>query len=445
MSNNNEEPAAIIGLPALVAKHRNRTIPESKKQKPRKGRDRREDHIRAREKRRIKKEQSGGERQATDNRSIGDVADEDEDIFFQPTGNASQDNASSDQKRQVRLDVEQAKRKAKHDEYEGIKAAMRRFHPEQGNDDLFVGGGEQANRAASVYESSTSSDEDEGGQYQSARYPPGPLATDGHAATATKTVSEATLPKLHHEDLEASQSLDEDADELQSGDDGEPETSYMYHVGRRVTLVECDDNPLGAPRGTSQSELGPFHTLAEANETAKINVRPTTTEAFLFSSGLKSINCDFDVAGFHAWTVTGEIGKIQTFVTREISTTSLPSTISFSIPQYLYLVLESSISTSTTPRNKTPQRYLTQPPADVFTTLDLANREAASRWFDHATEHLDVKKPLDDIRKVEMEMGLRKDVRVMNEDGVGFERDWKEGEGEGKVWVEVRMVKGPRN
>ena len=448
MSVDTDQHVPLIGLPALVAKYPNPTNSDSKNRKPRKKRDREKEKARARGKSRIKSEQRERERQAANNRSFGNVAGEDEVIYFEPTGETSQNHVNADDKRQKRLDVEKAKRKAKLDKHEKeVRAALRRFHPEQGKNNLFMEQGyeEAAPRAVSEYESSSSSDEDEDDQPQSVRYPPGLLPTSDHTTTAIKTVSEATLAKLRQEDVEVPQQRDEDVEELQSENERDPETSYSYYVARRISHIKYNENCSAGPWEASQSELGPFYTLAEANKMAEINVRPATMEGPLYSNGLKSISCNFGEDGLQAWTTTGERGKIETFVVRETSTDPSPSNIAFSVPRYLYLLNENSIITSTSPGDNEPQRYLKQQPVEVFTTLDLANKEAACRWFEHATKHLDVKKPLEDIKKVELGVDLRKEVRMMNEDRVGFERGWEENGGEGRVWVEVRMVRGPRN
>ncbi|KAL9101687.1 MAG: hypothetical protein Q9187_009208 [Circinaria calcarea] len=77
----------------------------------------------------------------------------------------------------------------------------------------------------------------------------------------------------------------------------------------------------------------------------------------------------------------------------------------------------------------------------VFTVPDLANKAAGRAWLVRTTDDLSSSSPRDQIKKIEIESGLRKTLGELEERD-GLFRDWA---GEDEFWVEEHETLGPRN
>ena len=279
-------------------------------------------------------------------------------------------------------------------------------------------------------------------------------ANAGHPTTGGKGISEATI--RHFESDSAAQAYATPTDSIIDEDElREPEPLYQYRVHVREWLT--DESEVDA----RLTELGPWHTMAEANAAAAESVRkPSEDNAReIFRPGAWSYNFNRDEDGMETHITGMAGGFIEASVSRNITPPNqyakLPSN-AFTIPRVVYLAILQRTSVlvpteddlfedSSTRTSTTPDRMLATA-LTACTTLDLANKAASQKWLELETKDFSADS-LDEHRRAVRETSLRKELRRMNEDNESFHRTGSIGSlGEMfHVWVMKVPVDGPRN
>ena len=277
-------------------------------------------------------------------------------------------------------------------------------------------------------------------------------AAAGHPTTGGKGISDTTI--RHWENDSAAQAYATPTDSVIDGDElSEPQLLYQYRVHLREWLTS---EPEVEARLT---ELGPWHTVAEANAVAAESVQKPSEDnvAEIFRPGAWSYNFNRDENGMETHIAGSDGGYIEALVSRNIAPTHQHAILplnAFTIPRAIYLVKlqrmpvpvrieddlfeDSSAGTATTPE------LMLATTLKACTILDLANKAAGQKWLELETKGF-VADSLDDHRRARIETSLRKELRQMNENKESFDRSYL-GSGERfHIWVEMVLIDGPRN
>jgi len=245
-----------------------------------------------------------------------------------------------------------------------------------------------------------------------------------------------------------------------------PNLTYHYYVCRRERATgHSDEDPIDATEQT----LGPFHTMAEANAVASKEIHPSGDQVNgeLAANGWSySYQQDGDglqthtakVSGVHVETVvyrgkpyhTVKFTSMATIDTlSELASTTRRVTLSnkaFHTPRHVFVVHE--LFWVNPPHNNTTSGDQTQANTTAhacFTILAMANKKAADVYLDAYWGN-----PPDNskqgIEKAEMGMDLRRELKELKEDEVGFDQEFEhEVGGWTRTWVTKMLVEGPRN
>jgi hypothetical protein len=245
-----------------------------------------------------------------------------------------------------------------------------------------------------------------------------------------------------------------------------PNLTYHYYVCRRERATgHSDEDPIDATEQT----LGPFHTMAEANAVASKEIHPSGDQVNgeLAANGWSySYQQDGDGLQTHTAKVSGVY--VETVVYRgkpyhmvkftsmatidtllELASTTRRVTLSnkaFHTPRHVFVVHE--LFWVNTPHNNTTSGDQTQANTTAhacFTILAMANKKAADVYLDAYWGN-----PPDNskqgIEKAEMGMELRRELKELKEDEVGFDQEFEhEVGGWTRIWVTKMLVEGPRN
>ena len=277
-------------------------------------------------------------------------------------------------------------------------------------------------------------------------------ATAGHPTTGGKGISDATIKQW--EFGSAAQAYVTPTDSVTDGDElREPEPLYQYRVHVREWLIDESETE------ARFTELGPWHTMAEANAVAAESVQKPSADipTVIFRPGAWSYSFNRDEHGMETHTAGLGGGFVEASVSRNIAPPNqyamLPLNV-FTIPRVVYLAMsqrlsvpvpsgddlfgDSSIGTRTTPEVATALK--------ACTTLELANKAAGQKWLDLETKDF-AADSLDEYRRAQVETSLRKELRQMNENYESFDRTCSIGNiGERiHIWVEEISIDGPRN
>ena len=277
-------------------------------------------------------------------------------------------------------------------------------------------------------------------------------AAAGHPTTGGKGISNATI--RHWESDIAAQAYATPTDSVIDGDElREPEPLYQYRVRVREWL---NDEPEVEARLT---ELGPWHTMAEANAVAAESVqKPSEDNAtVIFQPGAWSYNFNRDEDGMETHIAGSVGGVMEASVSRNIAPADPHTTLplnAFTIPRVVYLAMlqltpvpvsveddlfgDSTISTATAPD------LMLATSLSACITLDLANKAAGQKWLELETKGF-AADSLDDHRRARLETSLRKELRQMNENSESFERTCQSFGERFHVWVKKVPIDGPRN
>ena len=275
-------------------------------------------------------------------------------------------------------------------------------------------------------------------------------ATAEHPTTGGKGISDATI--RHWESGSAAQAYITPTDSVTDGDElREPEPLYQYRVHLRQWLI---DEPEAEARLT---ELGPWHTMAEANAVAAECIQKPSEDNAIFRPGAWSYNFNRDEDGMETHIAGSGGGFIETSVNRNIAPANQYATLPlnvFTIPRVVYLAMlqRSLVSVpieddlfEDSSMNTNPDLMLATT-LKACTTLDLANKGAGQKWLDLETKDF-AADSLGEYRRAQLETTLRKDLRQMKEDNESFDRICSTGSSGERfhVWVKKVSIDGPRN
>ena len=280
-------------------------------------------------------------------------------------------------------------------------------------------------------------------------------ATAGHPTTGGKGISDATIK--HWEFGSAAQAYATPTDSVTDGDElREPEPLYQYHVHIREWLIDESETE------ARLTELGPWHTMAEANAVAAERVQKPSADnpTVIFRPGAWSYSFNKDEYGMETHTAGLGGGFVEASVSCDIAPANkyamLPLKF-FTIPKVVYLAMLQRLSVpvplgddlfedSSTGTCTTPDPIMVATALKACTTLELANKAAGQKWLDLETKEF-AADSLDEYRRARLETSLRKELRQMNEDYESFDRTCSSGSiGERfRVWVEKISIDGPRN
>lgn len=279
-------------------------------------------------------------------------------------------------------------------------------------------------------------------------------ATAEHPTTGGKGISDATI--RHWESGSAAQAYITPTDSVADGDElREPEPLYQYRVHLREWLI---DEPEAEARLT---ELGPWHTMAEANVVAAESIqKPSEDNArMIFRPGAWSYNFNRDEVGMETHIAGSGGGFIEASVSRNIAPANQDATLPlnvFTIPRVVYLAMlqrslvpvpiEDDLFEDSSIGVCTNSDLMLATALKACTTLDLANKAAGQKWLDLETKDF-AADSLAEYRRAQLETSLRKELRRMNEDNESFDRTCSnESFGERfHVWVKKVSIDGPRN
>ena len=274
----------------------------------------------------------------------------------------------------------------------------------------------------------------------------------GHPTTGGKSISDATIRRWESDS--AAQAYATPTDSVTDEDElKEPESLYQYRVHLREWLA---DEPEVEARST---ELGPWHTMAEANAVAAESVqKPSEDNATLiFRPGAWSYSFNRDENGMETHGAESVGGYIEASVSRNIAPVDPYATLplnAFTIHRVVYLAtlqrttvpvsVEDDLFGDSMSSAATAPDLMLATPLKACTTLDLANKAAGQKWLELETKEF-AADSLDDHRRARLETSLRKELRQMNENGESFDRTCFSSGERFHVWVKKVPIDGPRN